>query len=147
MEQRIMVACQRQRANVVNLFQHFREKPPEILPSREYVVYAVPDDRWFTVTSCWHHASTRHLKEHQNNNPHLQRPDDTLIWGETYNGVFSPRGFVRRQTAGGWGNQVEWVFRPGSEVVLREVGHLLCSEPPCIHYLNTLQLTGYVSDE
>lgn len=118
---------------VVNVFQ---PNSVSIPPGGAHVVYQVPSDRWFTATGVFA----------------LNGATMDLRWSEGFSGVFADKGFamytlpqvsfgdtqnlmINPQAAGG---TVGWVFRPGSEVVLRNVGSL----PATVQYH---ALTGYES--
>ncbi len=89
---------------------------------QEYVVYTVPPDRWLTVTA------VEILSRGSSGSP------AQLLWGETFGGNFTQRGSTDGNdwNSGqlGTGATVAspakfpppvtgWVFRPGSEVVVR----------------------------
>ena len=120
---------------VVNLIENFQVTTPPIVPAGgSYVVYTVPPDRWFTVTSCG--ASARITVGSSTGN--------TLAWGESFGGSFSPKGYTAGLNAGG---EVGWVFRPGSQVVLQEVGGVLYTGSSYPNELYGFSLTGYSTRE
>lgn len=93
---------------------------------QEYVVYTVPPDRWLTVTAAEIYA----MRFSNNSWTPVQ-----LLWGEKFGGNFTQRGWADGQPLASSnvltsGTPVAspalfpppvtgWVFRPGSEVVVR----------------------------
>jgi hypothetical protein len=116
---------------VVNLLENFQSTTlPIVPPGGEYVVYTVPQDRWLTITLCG--ASARITVGSSTSN--------TLAWGESLGGNFSPKGYAAGINAG---SDVGWVFRPGSQVVLKEVGGVLIPGQSYSNELFGFSLTGY----
>jgi len=136
------------RKAVVNVFEYFPNNAPIVVPpGQEYVVHSVPTDRWLTVTACTASA----LTVTQPGPSYGLTP--TLVWGEKYNGTFIPKGPLglfgaERDQLPPYqpGTDGGWVFRPGSEVVLKESGGPSgwpVTSIPMQNEIRTLSLTGY----
>ncbi len=104
--------------NVVNIFE-MPTNPIVLTPGQELVIYTVPSDRWLTVTACDARAG-------------IVQGWGLPKWGESYGGTFNPKGFadngglsIYGQTgqlpaiSSPPGGDVGWVFRPGSQLVIR----------------------------
>ena len=138
------------RKAVLNVFEYFHNTASiMVLPGQDYVVSSVPNDRWLTITAC--SASALTVPHPGSGGSYGFVP--SLIWGEKYNGSFTPKGplgaygadtsYLPPYQPGEGGG---WVFRPGSEVVLRESGGLNGWPVPSISVANeirSLSLTGY----
>jgi hypothetical protein len=140
------------RKGVINIFEYLPNTAPiTVPPGQDYVVASVPNNRWLSVTAC----SASALTVPPPGGIYGQVP--TLIWGERYNGTFIPKGPLGVWGAGAsylppyqLGEGGQWVFRPGSEVVLRESGGPSGWPVPSIAVANEiriLSLTGYYTRE
>jgi len=109
---------------------------------QEFVIYTVPPDRWLTVTAA--DIQIRETAQGGNVVP--------VLWGEKFGGNFTPRGWA---WGSGWGIGMEgnpaltpppvagWVFRPGSDVVVRRAP----TDPSANNawFIHNFSLSGYTS--
>jgi len=110
--------------SIVNVFA---EAGATIPAGGHFVVYQVPNDRWLTITSTtansqgclcpWPSGGTA----------------PCLRWAELSGGVYREKGFgtagdtQAHHSPSGVGDPVGWVFRPGSQVVIRNIDASPCA--------------------